>query len=115
MVKVQKYGKEHTIGYKKNRKECEYESFAKEVQMRARDIKKNFVHSPRVAMNESNLVRKEKEVVNNCVYAAYGCKGTLAHKTNCSKHYLYYKLVGAALDTAKAKYLANSPGVAKNG
>ena len=105
MEKVKKYRIEHTVGYKK-RKEREYESFAKEVEMRAKDIAKNFVYLPNIAINESNLVQKVKNKVNKCIYSKYGCPGNPSHKINQSKHCLYYGLDSAALDAAKADYLS---------
>ena len=56
-------------------------------------------------MKEATLVKKVKIRKNKLQYAGFGCSGYPKHKTNKSKHCLYYNLCGAALDAAKTEYL----------
>ena len=103
-TKIKKYGKEHTIEYKRKRKSRENANLAREVKHRENDIKRNYEYGPSIGITPT-LIKKTKTFKNNCEFKCYGCDGKSNHKSNKSKHCRYYKLDGAALEAAKAAFI----------
>ena len=90
IAKVKKYGKEHTTTYKRKRKKKENRNLAKETKKRGDDIRRNYEYAPCVGMDKPRLVKKVKQSVNECKYAAFGCPGKNGHRTNRSKHCIFF-------------------------
>ena len=105
--RVAKFGREYCYKAKTKRKSLENYSLSKEMKKRQADINKIFTYQSDVDVQDVELVRKVKNKLPNiCKHRAYGCDTTPRHKTERSKHWVFFGKAKAEITEVKEIFTA---------